>query len=87
MPCLSKLHYNSVYKYLVSISFIYYSNFEKSSKQYFLDFLILSPLATHYNSPPFLQAGLYHPGYWLQQPKSIILGKRKSFNYKSGDQH
>ena len=69
MPCLSELHYNSIYNYPVSISFIYYSNFENSSKQHFLNFLILSPLAPHYNSPPCLQSGIHHSEYWLQQPK------------------
>ena len=39
MPCLSELHYNSIYKYPVSISFIYYSNFENSSKSIFSIFL------------------------------------------------
>ena len=32
MPYLSELHYYSIYKCPVSISFIYYSNFENSSK-------------------------------------------------------
>ena len=39
MPCLSELHYNSIYKYPVSISFIYYSNFEHSSKSIFSIFI------------------------------------------------
>ena len=46
----------------IALAYHYYSNFENSSKYHFLDFLILSPLAPHYNSPPCLQAGLYHPG-------------------------
>ena len=78
MPFLSELHYNSVYKYRVSI-FIYYSNFENSSKYHFLDFLILSPLAPHNISPPCLQAGLYHPGYCLQQPRSCHFGRVNEF--------
>ena len=36
MPCLSELHYNSIYKYRISISFIYYSNLENSIFSSFL---------------------------------------------------
>ena len=39
MPCLSELHYNSIYKYPVGISFIYYSNLKILPNSIFSIFL------------------------------------------------